>query len=342
MFTRREWLAATAQVAAALPLGLSAAQRPPLPRVNGVRMALQSASFSFSGQGVPEIIRTMTDLGLGEIDIMSEHIEHQLGAPGIQLPGAGRPGPWTRPAGAEPPRPPQAGVPGGPVGSGPGAASGAAAAGAPRPPFRGMDPAVREALRAWRLSVDLDKFRAVARSFADAGLSLFSYNLSFNDAWTDAEIERGMLMTKALGTDVITASSPLTVLPRVAPLAEKHGIRVAIHNHREGPEDFAKATALSKNIWINLDAGHFFAMGHDPLAYLRQHHARITNLHVKDRMANAGREMPFGEGQTPLAELLRLVRDQRYDIPVCIEYVGPDGPQVELRRCLDYCKKALA
>ena len=344
MFTRREWLAATAQVAAALPLGVSAYQRPTTPRVNGVRMALQSASFSFSGQGVPEIIRTMTDLGRGEIDIMSEHIEHQLGAPGIQLPGAGRPGPWTRPAGAEAPRPPQPAAPGAPVA--PGSASGGPAAagqaGAPRPPFRGMDPAVRESLRAWRLSVDLDKFKAVARSFADAGLSLFSYNLSFNDSWTDAEIERGMLMTKALGTDVITASSPLTVLPRVAPLAERHAVRVALHNHREGPDDFAKATALSNNIWINLDAGHFFAMGHDPIAFLRQHHRRITNLHVKDRMANAGREMPFGEGQTPLAELLRLVRDERYDMPVCIEYVGPGGPQVELRRCLDYCKKALA
>lgn len=326
MFTRREWLATTARVAAALPLGVSAVQGPKVPRVNGVRLALQSASFSFSGQGVPDIVRTMKDLGLGEIDIMSEHIEHLLGAPGIQLPGAGRPGPWTRPAGPPPAAP---------------AATGGAE-GAPRPVFRGMDPEVRESLRAWRLSVDLDRFRQAAKHFTDAGLSLFSYNLSFNDSWTDAEIERGMLMTKALGTEIITASSPLSVLPRVAPLAEKHGVRVAVHNHREGPEDFAKATALSKNIWINLDVGHFFAMGHDPLAYLREHHSRITNLHVKDRMANAGREMPFGEGQTPLAEVLRLVRDQRYDVPVCIEYVGPDGPQVELRRCLDYCKKALA
>ena len=91
----------------------------------------------------------------------------------------------------------------------------------------------------------------------------------------------------------------------------------------------------------SLDVGHFFASGHDPLAYIRAHHARITNIHVKDRMANNGREMPFGEGQTPLAETLRLVRDSKYDFPVCIEYVGPDGPAVELKRCFDYCKAVL-
>ena len=65
---------------------------------------------------------------------------------------------------------------------------------------------------------------------------------------------------------------------------------------------------------------------------------RITNIHVKDRKSNRGREMPFGEGETPLREVLTLVRTEKYDIPVCIEYVGPDGPAVELKRCLDYCR----
>ena len=204
-----------------------------------------------------------------------------------------------------------------------------------------MDPAVREALRAWRLSVDLAKFRDVKAQFDRAGLILFSYNLSFNDSYTDAEIERGMLMAKALGTSIITASSPLSVMPRVAPLAEKHGVVVALHNHNEGPEEFEKGMALSPKIWVNLDVGHFFATGNDPVAYLRAHHRRITNIHVKDRMSNRGREQPFGQGETPLREVLTLVRDEKYDMPVCIEYVGPDGPAVELKRCLDYCRKIL-
>jgi sugar phosphate isomerase/epimerase len=323
MMTRREWLGASAALAVSLPFvspfasaleALAAKET----RVRGVRMGLQSACFTFSGLALPDIITTMKKVGLGEIDIMSEHVEQFLGAPGIQLPGTGRQGPWTRPEGAPPVAPPA------------------------NRPFRGMDPAVREALRTWRLDADLKQYESVAKKFKDAGLTLFSYNLSFNDTYTDPEIEKGLLMARALGTRIITASSPLSVMPRVAPLAEKHDMIVALHNHTEGPDVFEKATALSKNIWINLDAGHFFAMGYDPVAYLREHHARITNVHVKDRKSNKGREMPFGEGETPLKELLALVRDQKYDMPVCIEYVGPDGPEAELTRCFDYCKKLLA
>ena len=296
--------------------------------IHGVRMAVQSASFTFSGIGIEGIIKTMVDLGLAEIDVMSEHVENFLGAP-VPLPGAGRPGPWTRRPGA----PGTAGPPGGPPTASPGARGGFG---------RGGDPAVREALRKWRMDADLDKFRAVGKRFTDAGLRFFSYNLSFNDSFTDEEIDKGFLMTKALGTRIITASSPASIFPRIAPFAEKHDVIVAMHNHTNGPEEFAQAMAASPKIWVNLDVGHFFASGYDPIAYLREHHARITNIHVKDRKKDRGAEMPFGEGDTPLKEVLQLVKKEKYDFPVCIEYVGPDGPAVELKRCFDYCKAALA
>jgi sugar phosphate isomerase/epimerase len=151
-----------------------------------------------------------------------------------------------------------------------------------------------------------------------------------------------MLMTKALGTRIITASSPASIFPRIAPFAEKHDVIVAMHNHTNGPEEFAQAMAASKNVWVNLDVGHFFASGYDPIAYLKEHHSRITNIHLKDRKKDQGREMPFGQGDTPLKEVLLLLKREKYDFPACIEYVGPDGPAVEIKRCLDYCKSALA
>lgn len=288
--------------------------------INGVRMGVQSASFTFSGIGIEGIIKTMTDVGLSEIDVMSEHVEAFLGAPGVQLPGTGRPGPWVR---REP----------GAAGRGRGPAGGRG--GVPR------DPAIREALRKWRLEVELDRYKAVARQFTDAGLKFYSLNLSFNDDFTDEEIEKGMLMTKALGTRFITASSPVSMFPRLKPFAEKHDVIVALHNHTTGPEEFSQAMALSKNFGVNLDVGHFFASGHDPVAYLKEHSSRITNIHVKDRKKNMGAEMPFGEGDTPLREVLALVRKEKYDFPVCIEYVGPSGPAIELSKCLQYCKDVL-
>ena len=338
MLTRREFGRAMLASVPAIPFvaRVSAAAKVNS-RINGVRMGLQSACFTFSGMGIDDIIKTMVSVGLGEIDVMAEHVETYLGAPGVQLPGTGRQGPWTRPpAAARGEGPPAQGAAptaeaAAPRRGGPGGVGGG----------RGQDPAVREALRKWRLEVDLDRYKAVSKKFTDAGLTFFSYNLSFNDSYTDEEIEKGLEMAKALGTRVITASSPVTVLPRVGPLAEKHGVLVALHNHTTGPEVFAQALAISKNIRVNLDVGHFFASGHDPLAYLREHHAKITNIHVKDRQKNQGREMPFGEGDTPLKEVLLLVRREKYDFPVCIEYVGPDGPAAELKRCFDYCRGIL-
>jgi sugar phosphate isomerase/epimerase len=327
MYTRRTFGQLLIGAVPTLPIFAGAANAAKVnSRINGVRMGLQSACFTFSGMGIDRIIETMVSVGLAEIDVMAEHVENYLGAPGVQLPGTGRPGPWTRPAGAAPAAEP----------------AGAARGGGPARGFgRGQDPEAREALRKWRLDVSLDRYKAVAKKFTDAGLTFYSYNLSFNDSYTDEEIEKGLEMAKALGTKIITASSPLTVLPRVGGLAEKHKVIVALHNHTTGPDEFAKAMAISQNIWVNLDVGHFFASGHDPLAYLTEHHARITNVHVKDRQRNQGREMPFGEGDTPLKEVLLLIRREKYDFPVCIEYVGPDGPPVELKRCFDYCKGVL-
>jgi sugar phosphate isomerase/epimerase len=340
MVSRREFN--TLMIAAVPALAFAAPEQTRVTStIRGVRLGLQSACFTFSGMGIDDIVKTMVEVGLAEIDVMSEHVEAYLGAPGVVLPGTGRPGPWARQATGGP----NAGAAGGAApATTAGAAAGAETARGPANAAvrgRGGDPAVREALRKWRLEVDLNRYRAVARKFTDAGLKFYSLNLSFNDSFTDDEIGRGMEMAKALGTRIITVSSPVSVLPRVAPLAEKHDVIVALHNHTTGPDEFAQAMALSKNMWINLDVGHFFASGHDPVAYIKQHHARITNLHVKDRMANQGREMPFGQGQTPLRETLLLVRDMKYDFPVCIEYVGPDGPRAELQRCFDYCKAVL-
>jgi len=177
--------------------------------------------------------------------------------------------------------------------------------------------------------------------FTDAGLTFFSYNLSFDDSFTDAEIDKGFLMTKALGTRIITASSPVEVFPRLKPFAEKHDVIVALHNHTIGPKDFEQAVALSDKFWINLDVGHFFASGHDPVAFLKEHHARITNVHIKDRKSHGGESVPFGDGETPLPAVFHLIKSEHYTFPANIEYVGPAGPPIELASCLQYCKDTI-
>ena len=56
---------------------------------------------------------------------------------------------------------------------------------------------------------------------------------------------------------------------------------------------------------------------------------------------NEGPNLPFGQGDTPIRETLRLLRDQGWKIPANIEW-EVDGDRVAaVRQCLDYCRQVL-
>lgn len=207
----------------------------------------------------------------------------------------------------------------------------------------------RDALRRWRLRVPLDVFKDVRRKFDAAGITLTAYNLSFRDDFTDEEIARGFEMARALGVDVITASSNVTTAKRLDPFATRAKIKVGLHNHGEirpnelaTAEDFATALAgVSDMIAINLDIGHFVAAGGNPLDFLDKHHARIVSIHLKDR-TRAGGNVAFGAGETPISAVLQRLRDRKWNIPASIEYEyrGADAVE-EVRKSFEYCKQAL-
>ena len=210
----------------------------------------------------------------------------------------------------------------------------------------------REDLRAWRLQTPLDYFRGVKKRFDAAGITVYAYNYSAKEDYTDAEIERGFEMAKALGADIITASTTLAVAKRIAPFVEKHTMIVAMHGHSNisdpnefaTPDSFAAAMKLSKYFKVNLDIGHFTAANFDAMAYIREHHADITNLHLKDRKKNQGDNTPWGQGETPIREVLQLLKKERWPIRAYIEYEyrGAGSPVDEVKKCLALAKEALA
>jgi len=210
----------------------------------------------------------------------------------------------------------------------------------------------REDLRKWRLETPLDHFRTVGKKFSAAGVTVYAYNYSPNASFTDAEIARGFEMTRALGAQIITASTTLDVAKRIAPFAEKHQMVVAMHGHSNvsdpnefaTPDSFAAAMKLSKYFKVNLDIGHFTAANFDALGYLRAHHADITNLHLKDRRKNQGDNTAWGQGETPIREVLQLLKKEKWPIRAYVEYEykGSGSSVDEVKKCLDYAKQALA
>ena len=292
--TRRQFSQLAAGNAAGLLLpGSVAASTPINSTFAGVRIGVQS--YSFRDRDLEGAIAGMVEVGIGECEMYSGHVEPR---------GGGR---------------------------------------------RRFQPD-REDQRRWRLMAPLYIFERVGKQFRDAGINLYAYNYSFREDFTDEEIERGFEMAKALGAKVITASSNVTTARRIDPFAKKHKMRVGMHNHSRisdnefaRPEDFdAARKGMSEYIAINLDIGHFTAANFDPVSYLDKEYANIVTLHIKDRKRDQGDNLPFGEGDTKIKEVLHLLREKKYPIPANIEYEYKGQDTVaEVRKCFEYCKSAL-
>ena len=208
-------------------------------------------------------------------------------------------------------------------------------------------------LDAWRRSTSPETWKRVRGVFEQAGIRvpLLCYNMNVKNT-SDEAIEYGFAMAKGLGVDAVTTSTQVSMAKRVAPFAEKHRIPVAYHGHANltdpdevaTPASFAACLAYSRYHRINLDIGHFTGAGFDAVAFLREHHARITNLHLKDKTnpARGNANVPWGEGDTPIREVLQLLSREKWDIPANIEFEYAGNPLVEVPKCFQFCKTALA
>jgi len=213
----------------------------------------------------------------------------------------------------------------------------------------------RNEVRKWHLNAPLSHFREIRQKWSNAGIKLGAYNYSFRADMSDQDLERGFIEAKELGVKVITCSSNVSVVARVDKLAQKYKMMIGLHGHdaTDRPDEFSNPDSFeramkgsSKYIGVNLDIGHFIAADGDPVAYLRQFHSRIVALHIKDRKKSHGANLPFGQGDTPIGEVLRLLRDQRWKMPANIEYeYGGSKPGLdtvaEVKKCYEFCRKAL-
>jgi sugar phosphate isomerase/epimerase len=212
-------------------------------------------------------------------------------------------------------------------------------------------PGKADGLDKWRQATHMDHFTTARKKLEAAGITTHAYTVNYRDTLTDEDLDHTFEQAKALGTNVIAASTQVTMARRLAPFAEKHKIYVAFHGHSNTkdpnefatPESFQVALGQSKYFRINLDIGHFSAAGYDPVAYIQEHHDRITHLHMKDRKKNDGPNMPWGEGDTPIKQVLLLLKDKKYPLPALVEYEyrGTGTPAEEVQKCLDYMRQSL-
>ena len=293
-YSRREM----AKIAlASVPLAKALAAKRSIRNSTASRSAPSRYSFNRIASPDPEaIIRAYVEIGLGEAELMSNHCEALAGAPA--MPVFGRSGGGAARAAGRP---------------------SAAHSGTDRRDASGAAEARRLAQRHQR-----GTWRAVTKKFNDAGVdvALLCYNMQ--DSMTDGDIELGSRWPKGWESRRITTSTTLTMAKRIAPIADQHKLLVGYHGHDATNDPNQTATlesydtlmAYGKYNGINLDIGHFTAAGYDAVAFIKQHHAKITNLHLKDRKKDHGPNVAvWGTGDTPMKEVLQLLKKEKYAIP---------------------------
>jgi len=339
-------------------------------KIKNVQLGTITYSLRAMNLDIDGTIKAVSELGLNEVELMYEVAERYAGyvaparggraggpgagGPGGGAPGAGRAGAGPGGLGAAPGAPGAA--PGGP-GAGPGGPRGGGRA--PLTPEQqaanlAAQRANGEAARKWRTSISMDKYKEIRQKFKDAGIDIQVLCFNMPMALMDDEIDYAFQMAKALGAKAISSTSQVAVAKRIAQFADKHKLMWGGHGHANvtNPEEFATPASFetimsySKYIGINLDIGHFTAANFDAVPFIKQHYKRITNLHVKDRKKNQGPNTIFGQGDTPIKDVLQLVSKEKYKFPCNIEfeYGVPQGSDVmtEMKKCIQYCKDALA
>jgi sugar phosphate isomerase/epimerase len=208
-------------------------------------------------------------------------------------------------------------------------------------------------MRKWRTSVSMDRFRELRQIYDNAGINIDITNLGRPD-WSDEEIDYAFNVAKTLGCRGLTFEIGIDSARRMAPFAERHDLYAIMHNHGQPGRrgfSFEDHLAFSSKLMLNLDVGHYWgATGRHPNHVIEKFHDRIISLHIKDKTGPderpADTNKPFGEGSTPIGDILRLVRDRDWPITADIEleYPIPQGSDAveEVKKCADYCRQQLA
>ena len=194
----------------------------------------------------------------------------------------------------------------------------------------------------------MDKAAAFRKKYEDAGVRIEI--VKFDDVYkqTDPTIDYFFELTRALGAHAMSCEISLDDTKRLGRFADKHQIMVGYHGHTETtPQMWETAFSYARYNGANVDLGHFIAGNNaSPIPFIKQHHDRVTHVHIKDRKLNNGPNVPFGEGDTPIIEALRLIRDNKWNIQATIEFEYPVPPgsdrMTEIAKCVQYCRNALA
>jgi sugar phosphate isomerase/epimerase len=320
-FSRRKFLSTTALATAGLafaPHVFAATKGKPNSKFGGVQIGAITYSWRSMPSTAEDILKYCVEAGISSIELMGNVAEDYAGIP----------------AGA------------------PRLQRGVEMSDAEKAEFQKKVDAANKAQRDWRLSVSMDKYKALRKMYNKAGVEI--HIVKFAPAnWSDEEIDYAFEAAKVMGAGGITNEIGEEACQRLGKFAEKHDMYAIFHNHGQPGEpgfSFDKFLAYSPKNMLNFDCGHYFgATGKHPNELIERLHDRIYSIHLKDKTGKnanpANTNMPWGEGDTPVADILKLVQKNKWPIyfDIELEYNVPENSnaQKEVIKCVEFCKEIL-
>ena len=312
-YSRREFGALALGAIPVLAVRPGAQARRPNSKVNGVQIAMNAPyNFGNNNMSADEVLTRCLDLGVSAVELRSQPVESFLGIPADLVAAAAPAGRAVR---------------------------------SPEQVAAAKDAA--EALRKWRVAVPMSRVADFRRKYEDAGVLIEIVKFDNIYARSDDEIDYCFALTKALGARAVSCEIDVPETRRLGQFAGRHRMMVGYHGHTAtGPHEWEEAFAYARFNGANLDLGHFVGgQKTSPIPFLTKYHDRITHVHVKDKTLKDV-NVPFGEGDTPIVEALQLIRDRKWNIQATIEFEYPvpagSDRMVEIKRCVDYCRRSLA
>lgn len=211
---------------------------------------------------------------------------------------------------------------------------------------------LKEAQRKWRLSLPMQKYADIRKMYNDAGVDIHIAKF-VPSGWSDEEIDYAYNAAKALGAYGITDEFTDEASQRLGKFAEKHNSLAIYHTHGQFGKpgfDIDKYLGYSKANRLNLDIGHYWgSTGLHPGTIIEKYHHLIPSIHVKDKTgpnhADPNANRPFGQGETPIADVLLLIKKEKWPINVDLEleYEIPkdSDPIKEVTKCIEYMRNIL-
>jgi len=193
---------------------------------------------------------------------------------------------------------------------------------------------------------------AARREAESAGLTIVGGGMITFETDTDPGVRKYFDYARAAGMPLMVCTCKPSTLPRIEKFAKQYDIKIAIHNHGPGDENFpspydalAAVKGMDPRMGLCIDIGHTVRTGTDVVRAVADAGPRLLDMHAKDLrdLKVAESQCIVGEGKMPIPGSFRQLRKINYPGYVNLEYeIDADDPLPGMKQSFAYMRGVLA